>query len=95
MKSLIILIILLISSIFTLKKLLEKKKSKFQKLIVKGKIIFVLLVTGALWCPLTVKYCVSHPAQAIYYSGRLTYCGLKIKNRFCEFDNTINNKIDP
>ncbi len=45
----------------------------------KMKFIIIMLLTGMIWCPLTMVWCVGHPDLTLIYTTRLGFCAWRAK----------------
>lgn len=68
----------------------RKKQSLWRRTKEKLKFICILILTGMLWIPLTLNYCVKNPAKAIIYAGKM---GLSVHRVKKDFKRTLR-KID-
>ena len=97
MNNLLNWIIFIILIIVTIKAWLHfryrKKQSLWRRTKTKLKFICILLLTGMLWIPLTLNYCVKHPDKAAIYAGKMGLSVYRIKKDFRNTLKKIDNRI--
>lgn len=52
-----------------------------------------MLLTGMLWIPLTLNYCVKHPDKAVIYAGKMGLSVYRVKKDFNNALRKIDNRI--